>query len=516
MAELHYARYLEKVRGCIMGLGDMTWIEPALRVVAAQGVDFTGLALAKAYEQAGALTPHFLRNMDRGIYPPLAVFDDPQASGAGGMDCAPLWACICPGDPTRAMEYAARDASVDHQGEAVEAAKFLAAAMSLAFVKTGAASCLEGAMGYLHEDSRIAKLVHDACQLQRDNPAQARARLDWRYGGVDGSLMPQLVNTISSLLLQDQDDRLAAAFKGILEGCPSTSDVGDAVAVRVSRAGIACMEMVKRRGGTLPLTITAAPPVATEPRSPGALSCITVAFMGAPVLQPGHARQCILQIENNGDQALEGAIDCTASGCMQAMTASHTKVAPGETARVPFTIWLPENAPTITESNVMTVRFAGLEHTFGIAGAQGYRVCGTLGVVQQSVFKGRSLPHNPMWEPYFAQGNRIELDSINGWIGPCSFVLERQLVIGEPIEVEVEVARTCPFVMEMDGEVLMSGEGTDGWTIARQQQMLLLACGTHTLRLYLDRSAPGGSIEVDWIDGGRMASLEAVNPLIEA
>ena len=52
MAEMHYSEYLNKVRGCIMGLGDMSWIEPALRVVAKSGADFTAMQLADAYEKA--------------------------------------------------------------------------------------------------------------------------------------------------------------------------------------------------------------------------------------------------------------------------------------------------------------------------------------------------------------------------------------------------------------------------------------------------------------------------------
>ena len=183
--DMHYTEYLRRVRGCILGLGDMSWIEPALRVASKHGVDFTGEQLAAAYEAGGALTPHFLRNMERSIYPPLAVFDDPERYGPGGMDCAPLWACVCPGDPERAMEYAARDASVDHEGEAVEAAQFLAAAMSLAFVNGDAQTCLAEAVKLLPEESRIARLALDACALCSENPAEARARMDWRYGGVD-------------------------------------------------------------------------------------------------------------------------------------------------------------------------------------------------------------------------------------------------------------------------------------------------------------------------------------------
>lgn len=67
----------------------MTWIEPALRVIARSGMDFTAGELAQAYERGGALTPHFLRNMDRGIDPPLAVFDDPERVGRAAWTARP-------------------------------------------------------------------------------------------------------------------------------------------------------------------------------------------------------------------------------------------------------------------------------------------------------------------------------------------------------------------------------------------------------------------------------------------
>ena len=297
MAELHYTEYLFKVRGCALGLGDMTWIEPALRVIARSGMDFTAGELAQAYERGGALTPHFLRNMDRGIDPPLAVFDDPERVGPGGMDCAPLWACACPGDPERARAYAKRDAAVDHEGEAVEAAGFLAAAMSLAFVRGEAAACIREAAGLLPEESRLARLALDACALCEKDPATARARMEWRYGGVDGSLLPRLTEVLLALLLGDQPDRLAAAFRGLLQGAPSTSDVGDAMAARMARAGLMCMAMAEARGENLPVRVTAAPFVAVPAARPAARS-LSIRFLGAPVLAPGKARQCILRIEN--------------------------------------------------------------------------------------------------------------------------------------------------------------------------------------------------------------------------
>lgn len=510
--DMHYTEYLNRVRGCILGLGDMTWIEPALRVVAKHGADFTGEQLAAAYNASGALTPHFLRNMARGITPPLAVFDDPERGGPGGMDCAPLWACVCPGDPERAMEYAARDASVDHVGEAVEAAQFLAAAMALAFVRGSAQACLIEAAALLREESRIARLVLDACALCGDNPGEARARMDWRYGGVDGSLLPRLAQMLLSLLLSDVPDRLAAAFQGILTGTESVSDVSDAAAARVSRAGLSCMEMRARRGGELPVRVTSAPFVAV-PGDAQPVSRITVTYMGPPVLRPGHARQCMLNIVNCGKQALEGPITYEAQGSVQALTAAQAKVLPGQTAHIPFTVWMPEDVDTVCESNRLSVSFAGLTHTFGVAGAQGWRVCGCMGLAEKSVYEGRGLPERPLWEPCFIEDSRIKLDALNGWVGPCSFVLERTLVIRRDIRVDVEVRRTCPFALELDGQTLLRGEGTDGWALAAAQEPgVELTVGEHTLRLTLDRRSPGGSIEVALLCGGALLAVESKNP----
>ena len=96
-------------------------------------------------------------------------------------------------------------------------------------------------------------------------------------------------------------------------------------------------------------------------------------------------------------------------------------------------------------------------------------------------------------------------------------VLERTIVAREELEADIEVARTCPFVLELDGEILMQGDGSDGWAIVRAQEPgVLLEEGEHTLRLYVDRCAPGGSIEVDFLRDGRLLSLEAKNPRREA
>ena len=86
----------------------------------------------------------------------------------------------------------------------------------------------------------------------------------------------------------------------------------------------------------------------------------------------------------------------------------------------------------------------------------------------------------------------------------------------EDLEADIAVARTCPFVLELDGETILAGDGTDGWTVVRAEEpAVLLTKGAHTLRLFVERRAPGGSIEVDFLREGRLLSLTAGNPLRE-
>ena len=92
-------------------------------------------------------------------------------------------------------------------------------------------------------------------------------------------------------------------------------------------------------------------------------------------------------------------------------------------------------------------------------------------------------------------------------------MLERTLVVREDTWADVEVLRTCPFVLELDGQTLLRGEGTDGWAlVAAQEPGVELTAGEHVLRLYLDRRSPGGSIEVELLRDGALLSMEAKNP----
>ncbi len=80
---------------------------------------------------------------------------------------------VCPGNPELAMKLAERAARVSHDGEAVIAAKVVAAMVSMAFLDKDIHSLLDRALALIPSDSLIAK-VH------RDVRAWARQDGDWR------------------------------------------------------------------------------------------------------------------------------------------------------------------------------------------------------------------------------------------------------------------------------------------------------------------------------------------------
>lgn len=102
------------------------------------------------------------RNLLRGVYPPASgAFDNPFTAGMGAAIRTELWACLAPGDPELAVRLATEDACVDHAGEGLFAARFLAALESHAFVEDSPEKLLQCALGFIPADSRLARGLED-------------------------------------------------------------------------------------------------------------------------------------------------------------------------------------------------------------------------------------------------------------------------------------------------------------------------------------------------------------------
>lgn len=433
------------------------------------GAQITQDELMRAYAEAGLLPAEMQRNLARGVPGGSAAFDLSEKSSADALDAVPLWAALHCGDPDRAMEAAALDAGMDHDAQSVECAKFLAAAMALAKEKGNAAEALFAAAEYIPEESRTAHLVLDARNLTAQDPEHAVQRIEWRYGSRTPTALSRLSGLVTALLRGERtQDALMEAFYALMGGKEEKLSAEHVVL----------------------------------PAAPKEAQRITVTLMGPPHLSPGKARQCMLNVENSGTRPLFGPVRSRAEGCLAVMTVSYATVMPGQSTKIPLTAWLPEDTEILAERNVLDVQFSGVQLRFGIVGAQGWRVRGR-----------RDGEDWSAWEAFFCEGNRIQLNRLSGWQGPCELEMERRLVIREALQAQMRMTHTCAFALELDGKCIAERCATDGWAQEYVQEDVILGKGEHTLCLQLQRRMPNGWIQMDFIKDGTLLSMEAVNPL---
>jgi len=95
------------------------------------------------------------------------------AEQIGGRIFADGWAMVAPGDPDLAADLAGRAAAVSHDGEAVHAARALAAMEALAFVERSIPQLLDAAIARVPAGCATARLIIELRALRAREP-------DWR------------------------------------------------------------------------------------------------------------------------------------------------------------------------------------------------------------------------------------------------------------------------------------------------------------------------------------------------
>ena len=125
------------------------------------------------------------RNLARGIPAPHSgAFDNAFTDGMGAAIRAEIWAMLAPGDPVFAARLALLDASVDHAGEGVYAAQFVAALESALFASDDLRAALRAGLAALPDGSRLRAAVSDVvrwCDAGLDFAA-IRSRILAAYG----------------------------------------------------------------------------------------------------------------------------------------------------------------------------------------------------------------------------------------------------------------------------------------------------------------------------------------------
>jgi ADP-ribosylglycohydrolase len=129
-----------------------------------------------------------IRNLRDGLAAPLSgAHDNWFTCGEGAAIRTEIWACLAAGDPALAARYAYEDACVDHAGDGVNAALFLASVQAAAFVEADPDRLLDIGLAAIPADSRLAAAVTDTRGWVAEGLAwpDVRGRILEHYGSVD-------------------------------------------------------------------------------------------------------------------------------------------------------------------------------------------------------------------------------------------------------------------------------------------------------------------------------------------
>lgn len=182
-----------------------------------------------------------LENLRLGVGPPTSGSFNNDAYGecAGGFALAQGWGLLQPGDPAGAAARAAECARVSHSGTAVEAARFLAAAASEAFVAPDVRTCLRAGLRHMTPGSRAATCVQEALSVAAREADAGRA---WTVIASDW-LHPEPTDALANLA-----GAVLALTAGGLEW-PRTLDCVLATGGDAATKACACAAMLAALGG---------------------------------------------------------------------------------------------------------------------------------------------------------------------------------------------------------------------------------------------------------------------------
>ena len=161
-------------------------------------------------------------NFAMGIMPPLSGYmRNENRESNGAWIRTEIWACLCAGNPALAATYAYYDACVDHSGEGIYSAVFIAAAESAAFFETDTNELINIGLSYIPEDcaTRGAVELVRNCFESGDGWQTARKKLLAAYpssfGEIGGEWQgTELVAACEKCPAQQKDKSIPAATHG--------------------------------------------------------------------------------------------------------------------------------------------------------------------------------------------------------------------------------------------------------------------------------------------------------------
>jgi hypothetical protein len=182
-------------------------------------------------------------NAKRGLIPPMTgSYDNWFGDCMGSPIRSEIWACVAPGAPHIACEYAWRDAVRDHWGEGVWGEMFFAAVESAAFVIDDKDALIDIGLAAIPPWSKIARAVEIACDSYRrgDDWLVARNRVLAEVGQQHMTNAPQNFGftVIGWLYGEDFGDAL---LKAVNCGCDTDctgATLGSILGILLGKEGI--------------------------------------------------------------------------------------------------------------------------------------------------------------------------------------------------------------------------------------------------------------------------------------
>jgi len=122
--------------------------------------------------QGGGFGKEFLDALTQlraGRRPPV-VSGSPRAEWIAAQMRAEIWGMLAPGDPARAADYAARDATIFNCGNGVYAAQFVAALASQLMTDPDISRAITTASRYVPADAVVTRLIGDVIRWHLEEP----------------------------------------------------------------------------------------------------------------------------------------------------------------------------------------------------------------------------------------------------------------------------------------------------------------------------------------------------------
>ncbi len=159
------------------------------------------------------------------------------AEQIGGQIFIDSWGWIHPGEPQKAADASARAASVAHDGEGLNGARFCAAAIAQAFVAKSIEEIIETGLSTISPDSLYARVARAVLAFHKDNPGDWRACRDmltaeWGYDRYPGvcHIIPN-AGVVFMALIYGQGDLPRTAEIATMAGWDTDCNAGNAGAI---------------------------------------------------------------------------------------------------------------------------------------------------------------------------------------------------------------------------------------------------------------------------------------------